>query len=272
VTQDNQGDYLLGANQLEFDRLRFQHGVWREYTEAFFDRLGVGRGWNCLDVGSGPGFVTFDLRDRVGESGSVTALEPSSLFLDWFAAQVKERGWNNVQTIKGRVEEANLPRGSYDLIFVRWVIAFVDRPEAFLDRLLPLLTPGGVIAIQDYYYEGLSLFPRGGAFDGMADVVRAYYASVGGDPYITGKIPGWLRNRGLALLDYHPHSHAGGPESPIMEWGHRFFSAHIQHMVDKGLVTQAKGDAMLADWLEHRKNPDALYFSPIVVDVAGKKA
>ena len=33
---------------------------------------------------------------------------------------------------------------------------------------------------------------------------------------------------------------------------------------------QHEGDAMLADWLAHRKDPDALFFSPIVVDVAGK--
>jgi hypothetical protein len=34
-------------------------------------------------------------------------------------------------------------------------------------------------------------------------------------------------------------------------------------------VSQQEGDAMLADWLVHRKNPDTLFFSPIVVDVAG---
>ena len=43
-------------------------------------------------------------------------------------------------------------------------------------------------------------------------------------------------------------------------------------MVDKGLISKQEGDAMVADWLSHRANPDALFFSPIVVDVAGRNA
>lgn len=264
-------DYLLGANQSEFERLQFQHSVWRSNTNAFFDRLGVGEGWNCLDVGAGPGFVSFDLRERVGEKGSVTALEPSSLFLNWFSEQVQQKKWTNVHLINGTAEDAELPQQQFDLIFVRWVIAFVSQPEIFLKRLLSSLKPNGIIAFQDYYYEGLSLFPKGGAFDGMPDIVRAYYHTVGGDPYITGKFPAWFRQNNLSMIDYTPHTYAGGPESPIMEWAHRFFSTHIQHMVDKQIMTQSQGDTMLADWLEHRKNPDALFFSPIVVDVAGRK-
>ena len=264
-------EYLLGANQSEFERLQFQHGVWKSNTNAFFDRLGVAKGWNCLDVGAGPGFVSFDLRDRVGESGSVTALEPSSLFLDWFSEQVKLKKWTNVHLINGTAEEAKLPSQQYDLIFARWVIAFVPEPDKFFKQLLSALKPNGIIAFQDYYYEGLSLFPHGGAFDRMADMVRAYYHTSGGDPYITGKIPAWFRQNNLQTIDYSPHLYAGGPESPITEWAHRFFSTHIQHMVDKQVMKQSEGDAMLADWLEHRKNPDALFFSPMVVDVAGRK-
>ncbi len=267
----NNNEYLLGVNQAEFDRLQFQHSVWRSNTNAFFDRIGVGKGWDCLDVGAGPGFVSFELRDRVGDNGEVTSLEPSTMFLNWFANQVEQKGWKNVHVVNGTAEETELPQKKFDLIFVRWVIAFVSDPEKFFTRLLSAQYPNGIIAIQDYYYEGLSVFPRGGAFDRMADIVRAYYHTVGGDPYITGKIPAWFRKYNLQMVDFSPHSYSGGPESPIMEWGHRFFSTHIQHMVGKQLMTQTQGDAMLADWLAHRNNPDALFFSPIVVDVAGRK-
>lgn len=264
-------DYLLGIDQSEFDRLQFQHSVWRANTNEFFDRLGVGKEWNCLDVGAGPGFVSLDLRVRVGENGSVTALEPSTMFLDWFAEQVKQKEWKNVFIINGTAEESNLTPQKYDLIFARWVIAFVPQPEKFFTQLLSALKPGGIIAFQDYYYEGLSLFPRGGPFDGMPNIVRAYYDTVGGDPYVTGRIPAWFKKHQMQLIDYTPHTYAGGPESPIYEWAHLFFSTHIQRMVDKQVMTQSKGDALLADWLQHRSNPDALFFSPIVVDVAGRK-
>jgi len=262
--------YLLGANSTELERLRFQHEVWGSVTNAFFDRLNVGKGWKCLDVGAGPGFVAMDLRDRVGEAGEVTALEPSQFYLEWFRNEVRKRDWSNIKLVPGRVEEAQLPLQYYDLIFVRWVIAFVVDPERFLLILLKSLRPGGVMAFQDYYYEGLSLFPRGGAFDEMAQVVKAYYKSVEGDAYVTGLLPTLLRRNGLELVEFSPHSLAGGPESGIMEWAHRFFTTHMQAMIDKGAATQVQGDAMLQDWHSHRNNPDALFFSPIVVDVAAK--
>jgi hypothetical protein len=56
-----------------------------------------------------------------------------------------------------------------------------------------------------------------------------------------------------------------------MEWGHQYFTVHIPIMAEKGLMTSGERDALLADWLDHRKNPEALYFSPIVVDVAARK-
>ncbi len=262
-------EYLLGVNHEELERLRFQHTIWGEVTNSFFSRLNVREGWKCLDAGAGPGFVSMDLRERVGAGGEVTALEPSKIFLDWFQHRVIEKGWKNVQCVNAAAEDAHLPSHYYDFIFARWVIAFVPDPEKFLVKLLSSLRPGGIIAFQDYYYEGLSLFPRGGPFDRMAEVVRAYYHSNGGDAYVTGRIPALFRKHGLRMIDFTPHSLAGGPDSGIMEWAHRFFTVHTQHMVDKKLITQAEGDALVADWHAHRANPDTLFFSPIVVDVAG---
>jgi hypothetical protein len=41
-------------------------------------------------------------------------------------------------------------------------------------------------------------------------------------------------------------------------------------MIDKGTATQVQGDVMLRDWHVQGSNPDALFFSPIVVGVAAK--
>jgi len=267
----NESDYLLGINQTELDRLQFQHAVWGGVTNAFFDRLGVGAGWKCLDAGAGPGLVSADLRLRVGETGEVVALEPSEMFLAWFRDVIARSGWKNVHARTGTAEGAELPAGYFDLVFVRWVIAFVPDAEAFLAPLVRALKPGGLIAIQDYYYEGLSLFPRGGAFDRMPDVVRAYYKSGGGDAYVTGRLPRLFRTLGLELADFSPHQLAGRPGSGPFEWAQRFFLPHIPLMAEKGLITREEAAAFTADWLAHAADPDALFFSPVVVDAAGRK-
>ena len=266
----NQGEYLFGVNQAELERLRFQHGVWKGVTDRFFDRIGVCPGWQCLDVGAGPGFVTIDMRERVGENGGIVAIEPSQLYSDWLRGEVARRGWVNVECLTAPAEEAIVPPGRFDLIFARWVLSFVSDPGAFFGRLIRSLKPGGVVAVEDYYYEGLSLYPIGGPFGKMAEVVRAHYRGAGGDPYIAGALPEAFRKLGLVLIDFSPNCLAGGPESAIMEWGHRFFTVHIDPMVQKGLLSRAEADTILADWHAHRRNPDALFFSPIVVDVAAR--
>jgi SAM-dependent methyltransferase len=263
-------EYLLGTNEAELERLRFQHGVWGGVTKALFDRLKVGQGWKCLDVGAGPGFVAEDLRERVGQQGEVMLLEPSEFFLHRFEEARTTRGWDNVPCVQGTAEKSRLPEKHFDLIFARWVIAFVPDPGKFLKNLVRSLKPGGIIALQDYWYEGLSLYPRGGAFERVPDVVRAYYRSGGGDAYAAGTASALFRKLGLRLVDFKANQLCGGPESPVAEWMHRFFVPHLPLMARKGLVSTLECDAMLADWHIHRANPDALFFTPMVVDLAGK--
>lgn len=264
-------EYILGINEIELERLRFQHGVWKGVTNEFFDRIGLSSGWKCLDVGSGPGFVTMDIRDRVGQSGWVTALEPAGYYLEYLRNHAQEKGWSNLTCINASAETASLPSDTYDLIFVRWVIGFVPDAEEFIANLLPSLKKGGVIAIQDYLYSGLGLYPKGGAFDNALDTVIRHWAVGGGDAFIASKIPAIFRKNTLEMIDYSPHALAGGPDSDVIEWADKFFTKHMQMMVDSGATTQAMGDAMLEDWYAHRKNPDTIFCSPIVVDMAARK-
>ena len=42
-------------------------------TNSLFDRLGIGDGMRCLDVGCGSGDVTLELAKRVGRAGVPSA-------------------------------------------------------------------------------------------------------------------------------------------------------------------------------------------------------
>ncbi len=267
-----QKEYILGINLEELERLRFQHGVWKSVTDAFFDRLKVSEGMKCLDVGAGPGFVAMDLRDRVGAKGEVAVLEPANYYLEYFKEYSTSQRWTNISFYHGTAETADLPKEYYDLIFVRWVIGFVSDPEQFIANLLLSLKPGGVIAIQDYLYSGLGLYPKGGAFDGALEMVIRHWATGGGDAFIAAKIPTIFREHRVSLIDYSPHCLAGGPDSEVIEWADKFFTKHMHLMIASGATTPATGAAMLEDWYAHRKNPDTIFCSPIVVDVAGRKS
>jgi SAM-dependent methyltransferase len=266
------GEYLLGDDDIEIARLRAQHAVWGPVTARFLDRLGVGPGWRCLDVGAGPGLVTAELRARVGDEGEVTAIEPSRAFRDRFLEQSARHGWRNVQLLEGTAESVALPPSRFDLVFVRWVLGFLPDPDAFLRPLAAALRPGGVIAIQEYMYEGIALFPRGGAWERVPDTVRAWWRAGGGDPFTAASLPPRLRRLGLRVVDLTPNSLAGGPGSGPMTWVGAFLEAQVPVMVARGLISEADAEAAMADWRAHQADPDALVFTPIVVDVAARRA
>lgn len=264
-------EYLLGDGDAELDRLKFQQSVWGPITRRFFERLTVGRGWKCLDVGAGPGLVSMDLRERVGESGEVTALEPSEYYCDWFQQEIDRKRWSNMKILRGTSYDTPLPQAYYDLVFVRWVISFVPDPEVFLQPLAAAVSPGGIIAIEDYVHEGCTLFPQGGAWDRMPEAIRGWWRAGGGDPYVAAKLPSVLTRLGLKLVDYTPRCLAGGPDSPVMEWMGRFLKSQVPVMVDKGIMSPSEADAMREDWQKHLHNPETVFFSPFVVDVAGRR-
>ncbi len=264
-------EYLFGTNEPELQRLKFQHEVWRPMTDSFIKRIGVQPGWKCLDAGAGPGFVSMDFRNIVGDSGEVTLLEPSDFYTNSFRKYADKKNWDNIKYIQGLVEEVTLPENYYDLIFSRWVISFVPDPEKFVSTLVKSLKPGGILAIEDYNYDGLGLFPKGGAWDRIPEIMKGYYKYGGGDPYVASKLPAIYRKCGLEVTDFKPTIMAGGPDSDILEWAHRFFTIHIPILAKKGIITEEDAKAYKNDWEAHRKNPDTVFFSPVVVDIAGRK-
>src|SRR5262249_19073017 len=51
--------YVLGHCETELRRLAMQSAFWGELTEEIFRRAGIGIGMRVLDVGCGPGDVSF---------------------------------------------------------------------------------------------------------------------------------------------------------------------------------------------------------------------
>lgn len=267
---NNNTEYILGINQKELERLEFQHGVWKKVTDDFLGKIGIKKGWKCLDVGAGPGLVAEEIRTYTGDEGEVTVLEPSAFYLDYFKENCMRKNWKNIKFINSNLEDAALEK--YDLIYMRWVIDFVKQPESFLKKLLNALNKGGVIAIQDYNYEGIGLYPSGGAFDKIADAVRGYWRAGGGDPYFPSKIPAIFKKNKIELADYSPLGLAGDADSGVFKWADKFFSGHFRTMKELNIISENEMNDLINDWEAHKKNPDTVFFSPVVVNVIGKKS
>jgi SAM-dependent methyltransferase len=263
-------EYVLGTSDHELARLGLQQEVWGGFTRRVLDAVALPMRARALDAGCGPGFVTAELRGRVG-GGSVVALDESPRWIEHVRALARREGWTNVELLQGRVETVPLAPASFDLVFLRWVLAFLPDPLAILRRMAAALKPGGALVVMDYNHEGISVFPESAGFRAAVRAVRAAYAAHGGDTWLMGRIQGLFRAAGLEPELFEPQVIAGGPGSPAHRWLDAFFPFHSRQWVEQGLMSAPERALFLREWDERARDPSASFFSPIVVGASARK-
>ena len=257
-------EYILGTNDSELDRLGVQHRIWRDLTNAVLDRAGVASGMTVLDLGCGPGFVTEELARRVGPTGQVVALDESPR---WHEV-LRSRSFDApVELVESQIQAADLGEGRFDAVYSRWVFSFLDELDAVCAQVQRSLKPGGRLIVQDYNHEGISSFPRSPGFEAVVRATREYYRRAGGDAWVMGRLPSAARRAGLPTTELRPNGLAGDATSPVFHWFDIFFPKFSGTFREEGLITADEHDQYLSEWAALKANPDALFYSPMVVDL-----
>ena len=89
---------------------------------------------------------------------------------------------------------------------------------------------------------------------------------------MAARLPGLIGSAGLEVVEVNPNVLCGGPQSPAFRWAGAFFPHYSAAQVEAGLLTPAERERFLAEWKAAEANPDAMFFSPMVVDVAARRA
>jgi SAM-dependent methyltransferase len=113
------------------------------------DILGIAPGKTVADIGAGSGWFTVRAARRVGESGSVYAVDinpKSTRYVDKRAQKEKLR---NVKTILGKEDNPLLPAGAIDAVLLLKTYHEVAEPVALLRNLQASLRPGAKVGIID---------------------------------------------------------------------------------------------------------------------------
>jgi 2-polyprenyl-3-methyl-5-hydroxy-6-metoxy-1,4-benzoquinol methylase len=112
-------------------------------TIRHLERLGVGQGWRCAELGAGGGSIARWLADRVGPTGSVTAIDAdTSLFVDLGARP-------HVSVVEDDLVTLSLGTACFDLVHSRAVLMHLTDPDTVVDRVAGALAPGGVAFFEE---------------------------------------------------------------------------------------------------------------------------
>jgi SAM-dependent methyltransferase len=177
--------------------------VYRRPLVTALDRLGLGPGWRCLDVGAGGGDVSVALGEMVGRDGRVYAVDSDPLSRDEVARIAAAH--TQVIALTQAGEDLILPE-LVDLAFCRFLLLHVHDPAVVVRRMAAVVKPGGWVVAQEPITSA-------GRIDGspmsMPDALH---------PDVGAVLPALIRDAGLTVIDAWAEAPAGVGPGPVARY------------------------------------------------------
>ena len=147
-------------------------------------------GQRLLDVGAGPGTITADLVDLVGE---VVALEVSE-----DAAALTRSGAPGVDVRIGDVHALPFADDEFDVVHAHQVLQHVADPVRALREMARVVRPGGLVAARDSDYATFAWWPRLPELDRWLELYSDAARANGGEPDAGRRLLAWAHAAGLS--------------------------------------------------------------------------
>ncbi len=177
--------------------------VYRRPLATALERLGLGEGWRCADVGAGAGDVAIELAHRVGRDGRIYAVDIDPAARDAVAESAAT--FAQVIALTQAVEELLLPE-EVDLAYCRFLLLHVHDPSIALRSMAATLRPDGWLVVQEPITSA-------GRIDGKPlSMPDARHPDVG------ALLPGLVVTEGLELIDAWSESPAWAGPGPVRDY------------------------------------------------------
>ncbi len=177
--------------------------VYRRPLATALERLGLGPGWRCVDVGAGGGDVSVALAEMVGRDGRVYAVDSDPLARDEVARAAAAHAQVIALTQAG--EDLALPE-QVDLAFCRFLLMHVLDPVVVVGAMAAAVREGGWVVAQ----EPVTTAGRvGGVPLSMPD---ARHQDVG------ALLPALVQRAGLSVVDAWAEAPAGVGPGPVARY------------------------------------------------------
>jgi SAM-dependent methyltransferase len=207
-------------------------------------RIGVGPGWRCLEIGGGGGSVARWLCEQVGPSGHVVATDLDTRFL-------QELPYPNLQVRKHNIEQDDLPEGEFDLVHTRIVIVHLRERELAIKKLTRAVKPGGWVLLEEPDHLTTCADPEGTPdaqtlFNKVMATYLKAFRNRGQDMHIGNRLFGILRAAGFESLGAEGRARVFQGSSPETEF-HRLTYRQLRELIlASGEVSGGEFDRFMA--------------------------
>ena len=124
-----------------------------EKTELLVDSLPIKRGEVVADICAGTGYFSRRLAKKVGEHGSILAVDIQPEMLDLLTNEMARLKITNVQPILGTITDPKLPAASVDLVLMVDVYHEFSHPYEMMEVICRALKPSGRVVFVEFRGE-----------------------------------------------------------------------------------------------------------------------
>lgn len=219
--------YVLGHADVEVRRLLLQGRLYNDYTEHALRLAGLRPGMRVLDVGCGPGDVSFIAARLVGPTGTVLGVDAAPEMIELAGARAAEQGLSAVHFKQTTIDAIGLDQ-PVDAVVGRLILMHVPDPAATLRHLSTFVRPGGVIAFSENDITGTRSFPDMPLFGQVTTgIVRAFEA-MGLSAQFGTTLHTIFADAGLGA----PHLTLGTPVGTAADTDILVYAAEVWRLVD----------------------------------------
>ena len=262
------GNYPLERRAGEIARLEVQSQAMAPYANEMLDRFGQMQGWNCLDIGCGPGGITALLSPRVGPTGRVVGLDRDAEFL----AHARRGAARNVEFRLGDAYGSDLPSGTFDLVHMRFVASTAGDPERLLKEASRLARPGGIVALQEPDGSTLACYPPHPAWDRLKAALLGAFKGVGADLELARRLYHVVHQAGLRDVQYRTALLGVRSNDPMVDYLPSTVESLRGTILSRGLLGETELDAALDACRRHLALPGTSFTMYTVAQVWGRTA
>src|SRR5215217_234042 len=142
--------YVLRGGRAGAERLRLLNRVKWPTTEPLLRAAGLRAGMSCLDVGCGSGDVTLRMAALVGAEGHVVGIDRDQSILHLARQEADKQGLPvTFRTLKA---EKLAEESAYDLVFSRYLLSHLPRPQQAVEAMVRAARPGGCLIFEDVFF------------------------------------------------------------------------------------------------------------------------
>jgi SAM-dependent methyltransferase len=222
------------------------------------------------DFGCGVGLVTRMIAEIVGPSGSVTGIDLSATQLEQARSLCEKDGFHNTDFVEASAYNTGLERGSFDLVYCRFLLLHLTDPAACLREMRELLRPGGVLVVEDGDLTSATSVPPT-RLDAFADLFGRLGPTRGLDYTLANNLYELVTGAEFsnASLEVHQPAVLEGENRYLLKWS---VEEAGRAFVDAGLLTWAQLDRTLAEMQEATENPGVVVLMPRMSLVWARKS